>query len=188
MVLFFWFKFCFLDPWQSITINFVLSRSYSLESINREQPNLLYEFDSSNYYVYFILRGLKSDGTYLLNSAMQKYLSFNLLYIDASENIRPVEMESCSVRKMNEFHLLSNENMQNLSEVSSFSMCIKDGQNITMGLYFNKTSKELKIPILSYVVQKCVNSSMNNFSCASNEEIEQMQKYKSSGHFTKIYF
>lgn len=151
-------------------------RSFTADYIVKEQPINLYTFNSSNYYIYFVLKAVQENGTYLFNSELQRYFNYVLTYEDQFEQKKTVELEYCSLRKTNDFLLMSNDGVNNDSQVNTKRVCIKDGQNIQMGWYYSETQGQIFIPFLRYAVEKCVNSSMNNFSCASEEEINKIIK------------
>lgn len=145
-----------------------------METIAIDKPNLVYPFNSSNFNIYFSLGAPLLNGSAFYNSDLKRFLTQSVeYYVDGSFTMKVLETEDCSNKKINEFLLLES---QNDNSTNKKRLCIKDGQNITMGMYFNQTSNNYRIPYISYLIKKCVNSSENNFSCATNEEINQMIK------------
>lgn len=153
--------------------------SFIIENLNEERPNFMFTLDSSNYYIYFILRRQANSGDLSYNKDLKRYLNYSVTYSDLGYPERDLELEKCSIRKTNTFLLKTNENLKEINEINATSdvrMCMKDGQNVTMGTYYNEFDGLFHIPTLTYRVKRCVNSSENDFFCASSQEIEQVIK------------
>lgn len=148
--------------------------SFTIDEIQMKNLSLLYELDYSNYNIYFLLTSkIGSDRVY--NEKLQKYLTFKMIYYDVNSfHPRDIQWEYCSNKKMHEF-LNLNENLQNDS-VNLLRICIKDGQNIKIGYAYDKEEKWVNTTSFQFMIQKCRNSSENNFSCASEKEINDVIK------------
>lgn len=149
--------------------------SLSVNELLRENKTYSFDFDSSNYGIYFVLRA-NINNTLISYQNLTKYLNHSFFFINDDGEEKPLVMENCYTRKINDFLLQTNEGLKNYNEVSLNRWCIKDGQNVTMGLY-PKSDGMIHTPSFGYRVIKCKNSTENNFSCASDEEINKMIKF-----------
>lgn len=148
--------------------------SYTVEKLFRQNQNLLYDFDYYNYYIDVNIRSRLANGYLLDNSQMERYFRHSIHYMDISGSIKELELEECYNRKKKIF-LLEDYDPNDESR-NSFRVCIKDGQKTTMGVYYDVPSQQIIRPSLYYSIHKCVNSTENNFSCRSDQEIEEMIK------------
>lgn len=152
------------------------SHTYNINNLLRVNKNHSFTLDSDNYYIYFILSS-KINGTTVRNKNLSRYLNYSVVYqfIWGNDLIeKNIELESCYDHKTNDFLLLSNSDLSDYNQRSKTRMCIKGGQNISIGLFPNPSFSIVHIPGFSYTVRKCVNSTSNNNSCASDEEIEKV--------------
>lgn len=143
--------------------------SLTVEDTAKKTPKLIYEFNSSNYYIYFSLSS-SLDSKYIYNEDLKRYLNYSMNYYSLdSDYAIPIELEFCSDRKMNEF-LELDQNFLNDDSVNRGRICIKDGQNIKMGYSYEELG--LGFAHLEFNIERCINSTENNFTCASREEID----------------
>lgn len=149
------------------------SSSSSVNQILRENKAYNFSLDSNNYGMYFVLRA-KINNTVVPFSNLTRFVTQSLIFYDGTNSYRKLDMENCLRRKINNFLLEDNQNLINYNETSPLSICIKDGQGVYLGLI--PDSQMVQTPGLIFQINKCVNSTENNYSCASNEEINEMIK------------
>lgn len=147
----------------------------TLDQLIKTSKNHSFTFDSSNYYLYFLVKA-SVNGTSLYNNNLKKYFNQSIIYEKVDGSFQNLELESCYQKKINDFLLMGNEGLTSNDQKSGNRFCIKDGQNINMGLYKNPTKNTLLMPRLVYKLTKCTNSTINGFLCASNQEIDQVLK------------
>lgn len=146
----------------------------NVNELLRENRTYSFDFDSSNYAMYFVLQAYINN-TYIPYGNLTRYFSQSFFLIDENGIERQLLMENCYTRKINEFLLQTNEDLQDYNEISSRRVCIKDGQSIKLGL-FPQSDGMIYTPSFGFRVKTCRNSTENNFSCASVEEIAKMVK------------
>lgn len=145
--------------------------SLSADEIAIKNLSLQFDLDHSNYNIFFTI----SSNIYsqvFFNENLQRYLDFSLIYFDIDSMYgRYIEWEYCSVQKMNEFLDLSDNSQKD--EVYPKRICIKDGQDIKFEYTYDQNRERglLNMTQFMFIIEKCFNSSANNFSCAPEEEI-----------------
>lgn len=130
-----------------------------------------YFFDYFNYNIQFGANLQLLNGTSISISSLQSYFTQAILYNDG-HNLYSLEYENCFVNKTKSFLLQENNDDNNTSPL----FCLKYSEALQMGLITNKTEEKIYSPAVAYVIRKCYNSTANNFSCASDEEIEYIIK------------
>lgn len=148
--------------------------SNTVEKLYKDKPNLLYNFDYSNYYLYINMRTRLENGSWLFNSESERFFRHSIVYMDIYDNIKELELEKCYNRK-NKVFLLEDYDPNDESR-NDLRVCIKDGQNTTMGAFYNESAQEVRRPSLYYSIRRCVNSSENNNFCMPENEIEERIK------------
>lgn len=147
------------------------STSLNVNQILRENKAYNFSLDSNNYGMYFILRG-RLNKTYVPSSNLTRYLTQTFYFYDEKGQENKLEMENCLTRKINNFLLQDNQNLKSINESSPWRICIKDGQGVYLGLI--PDSKMVQTPALMFQINKCINSTQNNYSCAASEEINEV--------------
>ena len=139
--------------------------------------NETYIFDHQNYYMMFSLAVTLPNGTILWHQELEKYFTQKLAYVDYFNNLWPVEYDLCLNRKIKEF--LGQDFDPNDNSTYLNVICVKN-ETLPMG-FLNIPSNQIGYmnTVIYYDVVKCQNSTVNNFSCASNDEIAQIMPYVS---------
>lgn len=150
-----------------------IQSAQSLNVLDLISNNVSYKYfhDYNNYNIQFGANLQLYDGTYISISSLQRYFKQTMLYNDGS-NFYSLEYENCFSNKTKAFLLQENDNDNG---TSSF-FCLKYSEPLEMGLITNKTEKKINSPTVVYLIHKCSNSTENNFTCASDEDIEYIIK------------
>lgn len=147
--------------------------SLNVNQIIREGKAYNFSIDSNDYALYFILRGQINE-TYVPFSNLTRYVTQSFIFYDENNNEKKLEMENCLTRKINNFLLEDNPNLKDSNEASKWRICIKDGQGVYLGLF--PMSQIVQTPAMMFRIHKCINSTKNNNSCASDDEINEIIK------------
>ena len=164
-----------LYTWETLQNFKVISSSTSLSpaQLLSSGKNSSFIFDYSNYYLYFALSADLQNGTFLEYYDLARYFTPHVNYIDQNFVNRQLELENCW--KKQQFEYLQQPYTGADNARGTKILCIKD--DLLMGLMPNRTMQYIINPSIIYQVVKCRNSSENNFSCASEQEIEKMLPY-----------
>ena len=109
---------------------------------------------------------------------MKRYVTQEVVYQDYSGIDHVLDFEKCLIWKKESF-LLENFDKNN-NETSPFTICVNYNPKLLMGLIPDYTVGRVGTPNIMYQITKCRNSSENNFSCASDDEIKNMLPYVST--------
>lgn len=164
-----------INSWNRNEYTQIVPASHTLNNDKMLKQNISYEynFDSSNYYIYFVLSSQESEN--ILNyDEIERYFQQYILYFDKNWGAQILKTEHCYLKKNNDFMLLDSDDLVDKNEQSKYRMCIKDGQKIPMGLFSDQSNSAVSIPQITYLIKRCVNSTSSNISCASNEKIDAM--------------
>ena len=153
------------------------SESYNVRGLLAQNQSFVFDFNYLNYYLYFVLNAYFPDkGTYKDFRELERYFTQKFYYLDSNSIIHEIEMETCSNAKENDFLLQDNDVIkENSSEIPNWGVCLKN--NFSMGLFSDIKNKVINQTVITYNLLICENSTENNFSCASQEEIMDMVKY-----------
>lgn len=138
--------------------------TFNSDKMLKQNTSYPYDFDSSNYYVYFALFAVK-DEKFINYDELSRFFPQSIVYDNDIGNLSNLETEHCFVKKNNDFMLINSEDEIDKNSKSSFRMCIKDGIKYPMGLFSNKS-----IPAIT-------NSTFNNNSYAPTSEINDLLQY-----------
>lgn len=144
------------------------SKSFTAQELLNLNQSLEYIFDDNNYYIYFSLFGVFKNATIIRYDDLRTFFTQKLYYRNKQGAIEDLAFENCLDTKKNAFLLQENKNFNNIS-LSYDTLCIPS--NLQMGLFANYENRMVMTPNIIYSLTMCKNSSLNNFSCASNEEI-----------------
>jgi len=154
------------------------TQSFSLEELLNANQSYIYYFDYHNYNLYYVLDAEYPDGTDLPYEDIQKYFVQSFVYVNASGVEMNLDFNNCLVRTRNAFLLQSNEDLESYNETcSNFDVCLQQNSELLMGLISSIPDGEIQQPSIIYRVSKCQNSSMNNYSCASEADMAAISKY-----------
>ena len=156
--------------WSDLTNLQIIPSSISLSpaGLASQNKSMEYQFDYQNYNLYFALTYSGVDGTFLNFKHLERYFVQKIGYWDRYSVFSELEFEFCNRSKTDTFLNLDQDVIHNdLNKTSSASICIKNP--FTMGLFPNNGL--IYNPSLTYSVSKCKNTTDNNFSCATEEEI-----------------
>ena len=149
------------------------SKSSSPAQLLASDQNFSFTFGHENYYLYFALSADMQNGTFLEYYDLARYFTPRMSYIDANFVSRDLPLENCWKKKQFEFLQQTYTGADDARGTKI--LCLKD--DVLMGLMPNQTMQYILNPALIYQVVKCQNSSENNFSCASEDQIEKMLPY-----------
>ena len=150
--------------------------SLSVTDLLARNASYNYTFDYTNYYLYFAIRGLSPEGKFIGNKDITKYLSTSFSYMNKLGNIIPLKDEGCNTQYQDIYLGLGDEVIRKDENKTSPNLhCIQN--KLEMGLFPDPNLKTVNLSLLLFSINQCVNSSANNHSCASKEEIKKMLKY-----------
>lgn len=153
------------------------SQSFAIQELVSLNRSLNYTLNYRNFYLYFGLSASFDDGSYFLFNDLRRYLVQNFRYFDAEGFEHELEFENCLLRNQNTFLEKTEKiNSENFNATSKGAVCLKEKYNLEMGLFIDPHNTFAQNPEIRYEVSKCVNSTKNNFSCASEEEISKIIK------------
>ena len=146
-------------------------RSSSVPQIINKNLSSFYDFNYENYNIYFALIGQIPNKATLNHQQLKRYFTQTV-----SLGPKTIELEPCNIAKQNIFLLDSDSNTKNGDKnTSNWSLCLKDP--FTLGYRVDNITGGVYNPSLMYLISKCQNSTENNFSCASDAEINDIIKY-----------
>lgn len=151
------------------------SKSSSPAQLLASGQNFSFTFTHENYFLYFALSADLQNGTFLEYYDLARYFTPRMSYIDQNFFTIEIPLENCWKKKQFEFLQQPYEGDDNARGTKI--LCLKN--DVLMGLMPNQTMQYILNPSLIYQVVKCRNSSENNFSCASEEQIEEMLPFVS---------
>ena len=149
------------------------SKSMSVNELLTKNQSYVYDFNYLNYYVYVALSATFPNGTMLNYEQLQPYVDQHFFYTDQTWTVHNLTFSKCSVYKQDIF--LQQEAQSNLNKTSNWDVCID--QNYSMGLFTDQDTRVVNQSMITYKINKCRNTTENNFACASEEEIENMLQY-----------
>ena len=148
------------------------SQSSTIQELANLNRSLNYTLNYRNFYFYFALSAVFDNGTYFLFNDLKRYLVQSFRYFDPQGLEQELEFENCLLRNQNTFLEKTDKiNPENFNATSKGAICLKDKYNIEMGVFIDPNNTLAQNPEIIYEVSKCVNSTKNNFSCASEDEI-----------------
>lgn len=150
-------------------------KNYNVNELLKNNKSFTYDIDYKNFNIYFIIYYNNGHGTNILFRSLEKYFVQKLRYSDNKTISHDVELEACLRRNQNQF-LLDNYNETDNSR-SQMSLCIKSDANLSFDLVADNQNGRVITTFLEYSIEKCKNSSANNFSCASENEIMAILPY-----------
>lgn len=162
--------------WSNLNNLQIIPSSISLSptEIISQNKSLEYKFDYQNYNIYFALFSVGVDGTVLTSQRLERYFKQKIGYWDRKSVYSELEFEFCNKSKIDSFLNLEQELINNdINKTNSALICVKDP--FTMGLFPEK--QYVYNPSLLYSVSKCKNTTQNNFSCATEQEIKNILSY-----------
>lgn len=143
-------------------------RSFSVPQILNENLTFHYDLNYFNSHLYFALICSNFNNRTLNHEQLKPYFTQKILY---GANHQEIPLESCNQAKQDAFLLNSQSTIDKDSNTTSnYTTCIKN--SFQFGLYGSKSG--VYNPTLSYYVYRCQNSTLNNHSCASDEEINKV--------------
>lgn len=89
-------------------------------------------------------------------------------YIGNDDQENKIELEDCYDYKKNVFLLKTIENAD-LDSKSAITVCLT--KNLFMGLFTYRSNEIISIPTMHLSLELCQNTSLNNNSCAQEEDI-----------------
>ena len=150
--------------------------SYSIHDLLAKNETISYDFDYHNYYVYFLILANLPNGTQLITNDLLSFVSYNFTYFSIDGNYLPLQPEACQMQYQDVFLGLDQETIKNdVNNTRLNLICIKD--SFKLGLYPDIPNNQVLQPEMFFSVYPCVNSTENNNSCSSNEDIDEMLKY-----------
>ena len=174
-ILFFYFLVQNFQTWQDAdSLKTIIStQSYSSQELLKIGENWNYTFTYENYYPYFVLRALYSNGSYLDHSKLDRYFTQYFYYYDNNSVIHYPETEPCRMDRIDEFLQLSQEAISaDFNKTSTEAICIKE--SFLMGVFLDMSHGVIRKTSLTYAIAICQNSTANNYSCASEHEIQDI--------------
>lgn len=135
----------------------------------------LYTVDENLWFPYFGVIGHTNDGKIYNYLDLQKYVVQKFYYSDIKGVTSEIEYEPLLKAKQDKFLLESDEIIErDKGLINNYAIVPK--KSLIMGKYADLKRQGVISPSFSYVVVKCVNSTENNNSCASREEIDKFIK------------
>ena len=168
----------FISSWVNREKMVVISSSISLgvSELLTSNKTYAYEFDYTNYYVYFIVEAFLPNGTLLRNEALSKYVTYNYTYFSNDFIYEPLQWEYCQVQYQDVFLGLDEDTQnQDKGKINKNRICVRD--SFQMGLFPDPVNQRVNQPEFYFSVYPCINSTNNNNSCASAAEQDEMMNY-----------
>ena len=147
------------------------SQSFSTLELMISNSSHSYDFDANNFNIYFVLTAHIND-SYLLFETLKRYVSQKIIYQDYLGFNHNIDFEKCLFRNKQAF-LLQDFDPKN-NQTSPATICLSYNPKLLMGLIPEYNDGRVGIPSITYEISKCRNSSENNFSCASEDEIQDI--------------
>lgn len=167
-----------LVKWYNMSTSTVIysTENFSINNIFAENRNMTYELNYSNYNIYFAIYAILPDLTSLNFKELANYIDIQIKYSESGYGVdfKKLDYENCKFRRQRIFLDLPYENIFE-NETSVWSMCLVNP--LKMGLFMNKKIFDIQDPTLMLQIKQCQNTTLNNNSCSSKEEIEKMLKY-----------
>ena len=148
------------------------AQSFNVLDLLATNSSYVYEFDHTNFYFNFVITAQVNGGPVLTYQELESYFIQKIAYIDSSGNSFNLEFEPCFNRDKKQFFF--QDFNPNDNSTSAASVCIKEQTKLKMGLFANTTINKVNTPTIVYEIHKCQNTTENNNSCVSDEEIEKM--------------
>lgn len=147
-------------------------KSFTIKELIDQNENYIYDLNYSNYNLYFTLYSIMENSTTVFNDHLKQFFEIKVIYANEYDE-EIIEIENCSKNKMGAF-LDSNQAIEvgKPDTIMDKINCL--AKNISMGIFVKKD--HISTPILEISINMCKNSSVNNFSCASIEEIFSLIK------------
>lgn len=138
------------------------------------QESYSYTFDPSNFEINFVVSALFPNGTMIGWEALQRYFQQNYFYINSLGTVQSLGFQKCLIEN---HRIFLEEDSSDLTPnfTSSWSVCLT--KKLKMGLFTDFERNVVNQSVISFVISKCENSTKNNNSCASDEEIEEILKF-----------
>ena len=153
------------------------SQSYSVNELLNKNESFIYNFDYTNYNVYFVIMADFGNGSEpLYYDSLKRYINQTYFFTNSSLIKKNIGYQNCFVRNKNKFLLQAN-NPTNDYNKSTNSACINENMVLEMGLFAKPLINLLVNPVITYKITKCVNNTNENIICASDQEIIAMFKY-----------
>ena len=147
-------------------------KNYNIHDLLKANQSYSYDIDYKNFNIYFVLYYNVGKGKNMLFQSLERYFIQKLRYSDKETIIRDIELEPCVKKNLNIF-LLDSYNESDISRTNT-AVCIKSDTKLSLDLLADVQNGRIITTFLEYSVEKCQNSTANNFSCASEQEIMEM--------------
>lgn len=145
---------------------------YSVNELLRANKNHEYELNYRNFYPYFVIRADLPEGT-IYTQKMMKYFSFDFTYSDTCGQIISLGYEFCRDSYYDTFLEMDKQIIkEDEGKINKNRICLKE--SVKIGLYVNSTISTLNAPEIHFQIYGCKNSTENQYSCASPEEIDEI--------------
>lgn len=169
-----------LVGWKNIDNSTIIysTENFSVTSLLNNNRSIEYILNNDNYNIYFAVWANLPDGNELNYLDLAKYFKIQFKYSPTGYEIDAfnIESETCNTIAQNNFLGLVYDDSIKSDDVNEFQMCIKNPYK--MGLMGDVTSQTVFSPSILFEINKCRNNSkIHKFSCASEEEIQQIIKY-----------
>ena len=152
------------------------SKSLNANDLIHYNLSYLYVFDYTNYDLYFSLTAEFPNSTVLNYQQLERYFVQNFYYTTAKGLKTDLEFENCLIRDQRAFLLQDIDDLVNdINRTSHWTVCLK--KPLEMGLVTYYAENLISQPKISYKITKCQNSTANNNSCASDDEIKSILPY-----------
>ena len=152
------------------------SISYSVGELLTKNESYEYQFDYKNYYIYWVIAADFPDGTSLVTEELKNYFSYSIRYTSELGIDQELFTEPCKTDQMDEFIGLDEAVIKkDMGNTNDYRICIKNG--FKMGLFPDNKTSMVYYPSFTFQIYQCVNSTKNNYSCATEEAIDEIIKY-----------
>lgn len=169
----------FFDSWlkkEKMTI-IPSSISYNSMDLLAANKNYSYQFNYQNYGVYWMITAELPNRSVLQMPNLTNYFTYKVIYWSEAYVKMEIPTGPCRLDYIDTFLGLDEILIEkDKGKLSPTRICIQD--EFKMGIFPDPKISFIRTPGFSfYVYQKCVNSTENNNSCASQEAIDQMISY-----------
>ena len=161
-----------IQAWVNLQDFKVISSAQSMSPADllASDVNTTFYFTPENYYVYFSISADMGNGVFLEYYNLSRYIIPRMSLVDENLITWELTLENCWRKK--QFEFLEEPYTGGDDDRGTAILCLKD--EVLMGLFPSEQLQYINDPQLIYEIVKCQNSTDNNNSCATEEEIQNI--------------
>lgn len=153
------------------------SKTLSVTEVLAKNQSIEFDFDFSNYYIYFSLTANFPNGSRLYAENLTRFFTQNYSFLNKYGVEVPLPFEKCFTRSSNKFLMINADLGNKINETSKATYCLKENTTVQMGFFPDVVGKHVYHTEISYSVKRCENTTANGNKCAPDKEIEAILPY-----------